>query len=143
MNPICTASFYCRGMNLLALALLIVPSANAEDAAVTPAVTAFFQTYCSGCHGPKKQQGDFRVDALKIAASTADAENWQLVLENLQLGEMPPKDAKQPKQTEVEQVTRWIQSLQEVGSLSLDKQVELEDANIAASVKYAREDLAL
>ena len=34
-------------------------------------------------------------------------------------------------------------SLQEVGSLSLEKQVELEDANIAASVKYAREELAL
>jgi sugar phosphate isomerase/epimerase len=34
-------------------------------------------------------------------------------------------------------------SLQEVGSLSLDKQVELEDANIAASVTYGREDLAL
>ena len=26
MNPICTASFYCRGMNLFALALLIVPT---------------------------------------------------------------------------------------------------------------------
>lgn len=34
-------------------------------------------------------------------------------------------------------------SLQDVGSLSLDKQVELEDANIAASLKYAREELAL
>jgi hypothetical protein len=36
-----------------------------------------------------------------------------------------------------------VKSLQEVGSLSHDKQVELEDANIAASVTYAREDLAL
>lgn len=36
-----------------------------------------------------------------------------------------------------------VKSLQEVGSLSLDKQVELEDANIAASVKYAREELDL
>jgi sugar phosphate isomerase/epimerase len=34
-------------------------------------------------------------------------------------------------------------SLQEVGLLSPDKQVELEDANIAASLKYAREELAL
>lgn len=34
-------------------------------------------------------------------------------------------------------------SLQEVSSLSLDKQVELEDANIAASVKFAREELDL
>ena len=36
-----------------------------------------------------------------------------------------------------------VNSLQEVGSLSLDKQVELEDANIAASIKYAREELGL
>ncbi|TVS14443.1 MAG: xylose isomerase [Planctomycetaceae bacterium] len=34
-------------------------------------------------------------------------------------------------------------TLQEVGSLSLEKQVELEDANIAASLKYAREELSL
>ena len=110
MNPICTASFYCRGMSLLALALLIVPAANAEDAAVAPTVTAFFQTYCIGCHGPSKPRGDFHVDALKIATNAADAENWQLVLDNLQLGEMPPKDAKRPTPAEVEKVTDWIQS---------------------------------
>ena len=34
-------------------------------------------------------------------------------------------------------------TLQEVGLLPLDKQVELEDANIAASLKYAREELSL
>jgi hypothetical protein len=34
-------------------------------------------------------------------------------------------------------------SLQEVGSLSLDKHVELEDANIAASMKYAKDELDL
>lgn len=34
-------------------------------------------------------------------------------------------------------------TLQEVGSLSLAKQVELEDANIAASLKYAREVLLM
>jgi sugar phosphate isomerase/epimerase len=34
-------------------------------------------------------------------------------------------------------------TLQEVGSLSLEKQVDLEDANIAASLKYAREVLVM
>lgn len=34
-------------------------------------------------------------------------------------------------------------SLQEVSSLSVDKQVELEDTNIAASLRYAREELDL
>jgi len=107
MNPNSNASYFCLSTNLLVLVLLIVPSA---DAAVVPPVTAFFQTYCIHCHGPTKPKGDFRVDALKIATNAADAENWQLVLENLQLGEMPPKDAKQPTQAEVEQVTTWIQN---------------------------------
>jgi sugar phosphate isomerase/epimerase len=34
-------------------------------------------------------------------------------------------------------------AVQQVSSLPLDKQVELEDANIAASLKYAREELSL
>ena len=34
-------------------------------------------------------------------------------------------------------------SVQEVGSLSLERQVDLEDANIAASLKYASEELSL
>ena len=106
MNPICTAMFYCRIMRLFALALLIVPAA---DAAETPPVTAFFRTYCIDCHGPKKQEGDFRVDELKISATASNAENWQLVLDNLQLGEMPPEKAKQPTPVEVEKVTAWIQ----------------------------------
>ena len=94
-------------MRLLALALLIVSSA---DAAVAPPVTTFFKTYCIDCHGPKKQKGDFRVDELKLSTTAADAENWQLVLDNLHLGEMPPEDEKQPKPAEVEFVTTWIQS---------------------------------
>ncbi|MEN9576449.1 MAG: hypothetical protein RL514_4304 [Verrucomicrobiota bacterium] len=80
------------------------------DAAVPAPVSGFMQTYCIDCHGPKKQKGDFRVDALKVSATAADAENWQLVLDNLHLGEMPPEKAKQPKPTEVEPVTAWIQS---------------------------------
>jgi len=99
MNP--------RSMRLLALALFIVSSA---DAAVAPPVTTFFKTYCIDCHGTKKQKGDFRVDQLKVSATAAEAENWQLVLDNLHLGEMPPEKSKQPKPAEVEVVTAWIQS---------------------------------
>jgi len=77
---------------------------------VDPQVTVFLNRYCIDCHGSTKPKGDFRVDALKIAKNEADAENWQLVLVNLQLGEMPPKDARQPKPAEVEQVTTWIQN---------------------------------
>ncbi|MFN9717137.1 MAG: DUF1592 domain-containing protein [Planctomycetota bacterium] len=93
-----------------ATVLLIAASANAADDVVAPSVAVFFQTYCIDCHGSVMPRGDFRVDQLKISANAADAENWQLVLDNLQLGEMPPKNAEQPTPSQVEQVTTWIQS---------------------------------
>lgn len=94
-------------MRFLAFALLIASSA---DAAVPAPVSGFMQTYCIDCHGPKKQNGDFRVDTLQLSATAADAENWQLVLDNLHLGEMPPEDEKHPTAAEVEKITAWIQS---------------------------------
>ena len=69
---------------------------------VDPQVTAFLNRYCVECHGATKPKGDFPIGQLKVSANQADAENWQLVLDNLQLGEMPPKDAKQPTPAEVE-----------------------------------------
>ena len=77
---------------------------------VDPQVTAFLNRYCVECHGATKPKGDFPIGQLKVSANRADAENWQLVLDNLQLGEMPPRDAKQPQPAEVEQVTSWIQT---------------------------------
>jgi hypothetical protein len=77
---------------------------------VDPQVTAFLNRYCVECHGATKPKADFQIGKLKVSTNQADAENWQLVLDNLLLGEMPPKDAKQPKPAEVEQVTSWIQT---------------------------------
>jgi mono/diheme cytochrome c family protein len=96
-------------MKSIALTFLLAVSVSAAPQ-LDPKLSTFLQTYCIDCHGPKKQKGDFRVDELKVSTTAADAENWQLVLDNLHLGEMPPEDAKQPKQAEVEQVTEWIQS---------------------------------
>ena len=93
-------------LHFLPLFMLAAPSAMALDAKVMQ----FMQTYCVSCHGEKKQKGDFRVDTLKVAENAAEAENWQLVLDNLHLGEMPPEDEKQPKAEEVEKITAWIQN---------------------------------
>ena len=97
-------------MRAPAFALLLSIVSFAALAAPPAPVAQFVQTYCIDCHGPGKQKGDFRVDELKRSATAADAENWQLVLNNLHLGEMPPKDEKQPKPAEVEQITSWIQA---------------------------------
>jgi len=72
-----------------------------------PQVATFLNRYCAECHGATKPKGDFPIGQLKASTNQADAENWQLVLDNLQLGEMPPKDARHPKSGEVEKVTTW------------------------------------
>lgn len=77
---------------------------------VDPQVTAFLDRFCVECHRGPKPKGDFQVGRLRVSANQADAENWQLVLDNLQLGEMPPEQAKQPNADEVEKVTDWIRS---------------------------------
>lgn len=71
------------------------PSSAAE--AVPPSPTTFLQTYCIECHGPEKQKGDRRFDHLALPGSTADdLLNFQDIIDQLNLGDMPPKKAKQP-----------------------------------------------
>jgi hypothetical protein len=59
--------------------------------------TPLLKEYCQGCHGPEKQKGEFRVDDLPLTINTIqDAERWQKVLNQMNSGEMPPEEEKQP-----------------------------------------------
>ncbi len=71
----------------------------------------FLSHYCLGCHGTTEQKGDRRLDNLptKIGVDVAIAERWQEVLHQLQLGEMPPSDEKQPTDDERRRVIAWIE----------------------------------
>ncbi len=93
-----------------ALFWLVTSAFNVLVAAdIDPQVKKFLGRYCTECHGTTNPQADFQIGLLKVSSNHADAENWQLVLDNLQLGEMPPQEALQPTPAEVEQVTAWIQ----------------------------------
>jgi hypothetical protein len=82
----------------------IAPSANFTDT-----VKPFLATYCVTCHGPAKQKGDRRFDVLdgQIADDNALID-LQDILDQLNLGEMPPKEAKQPTSTERQAAIRWL-----------------------------------
>jgi len=59
---------------------------------------ALFQETCVSCHGPEKQKGKFRVDTLSFEIKDIEtAEKWQKVLNQMNSGDMPPEDEKQPK----------------------------------------------
>ena len=93
----------------LLLLLLSRASTAAATEGLDPNVQRFFSSYCVKCHGPDEQEADFRTDQLKISTTVGDAEYWQLVLDNLHLGEMPPEDEEQPSEKERERITTWIE----------------------------------
>ena len=67
-----------------------------------PLREGFLKEYCIKCHGPDKQSGDRRFDKLTNEITTPDdALLWQDILDQLNLGEMPPKKEKQPSKTEL------------------------------------------
>ena len=91
--------------------LLLCPTAlHAADIAQVK-LERFLSHYCLGCHGGNEQKGDRRFDNLPttIGADVAIAERWQEVLHQLQLGEMPPSDEKQPTDEERRSMIAWIE----------------------------------
>jgi hypothetical protein len=64
-------------------------------------IRPFLKQYCVECHGAEKQKGDYRFDTL--GADLADLktlETWQNILDQLNLGDMPPKKGTQPPAAE-------------------------------------------
>jgi len=86
---------------IFAVPFLIAPLTLAADRPPTPAMDAkhkaLLQEHCVKCHGPEKQSGRFRIDDLSFSlADIETAEKWQKMLDQINSGEMPPEDEKQP-----------------------------------------------
>jgi hypothetical protein len=91
---------------LIAGSLITAVSAAPKDAIVSKeALQPFLDSYCIKCHGPEKQKGQVRFDeALWEIADNDTAQRWQDVLDQLNGGDMPPEDEKQPPAHEMANV---------------------------------------
>jgi len=62
----------------------------------------FLATYCNDCHGAEKQKGDRRFDQLALPVAKVDTLiELKDILDQIHLGDMPPKKAKQPSAEDV------------------------------------------
>lgn len=62
----------------------------------------FLATYCNDCHGSEKQKGDRRFDTLALPVAKVDTLiDLKDILDQINLGEMPPKKSKQPSSDEL------------------------------------------
>ena len=94
----------------LALSLL---GFHFQQVLAKPMPVDFLNKYCYDCHGEKKQKADRRFDFLTGSVEDfKQQELWQEILDQLNLGEMPPEDERQPSEREklavVDRITQGI-----------------------------------
>tara|TARA_B100001057_G_scaffold319868_1_gene320101 strand:+ start:4332 stop:7562 length:3231 start_codon:yes stop_codon:yes gene_type:complete len=87
-----------------------VASPEIDPVALQEQATRALDTYCVNCHGPEKQKGDLRFDALETIDPVDLQDLYANMQEVIQLGEMPPEKAKQPKETEKKILLQWLES---------------------------------
>ena len=96
------------------LTLLAASLSAGQDINMDEKTLKFIDNYCSSCHNDEVQKGDVRLDELKHTIHTpVDAQEWQDVLDVLNLGEMPPKKHKRKpvKQPSKDDMTNMIELL--------------------------------
>lgn len=83
------------------------------DAQSEKAIRGFFGAYCQECHGPEKQKGDRRFDQLALPVAHSDTLiDLQDIIDQLNLGEMPPAKAKRhPEPGEVRELVGRLTQL--------------------------------
>ncbi len=63
---------------------------------------AFLEKHCLRCHGPRKEEGDLRLDRLsRDFRAGIDTHHWAEAIDKVNSGEMPPKSEPQPTQAEI------------------------------------------
>lgn len=69
------------------------------------------ETYCFSCHGPDKQKGDIRFDALETIDPVDQQDLFALSKEVVHFGDMPPSKAKkQPDDAERAILMKWLET---------------------------------
>lgn len=82
---------------------------------------AYLQAHCSTCHGANEQMADRRFDLLGTDFSVEPtAEQWQEILDVINLGEMPPEDEPQPTTTETKRFVSAVTGQLKAARESLD-----------------------
>ena len=82
-----------------------------DGAGYRQTVAPFLKKYCGDCHGGEKPEGEFAVDAARLANNFGDVSargKWREVVNVLNSHEMPPEKETQPTPKEVAAVVDWI-----------------------------------
>jgi hypothetical protein len=115
---------------LLLLVGLAAPLAQAaDDAAFHAVVDPLFKNVCAGCHNPQLSSGGMNIQVfLDPQSLTKNRDGWEIILQRLRAGEMPPQGIPKPPAEKVDALTSYIQSRLD----ELDKSVKADPGTVVA-----------
>jgi len=89
----------------------------------TNQIKPIIENYCYKCHGQEKQKGDMRFDNIDWdMVNGFDAEKWNMMLNEINLGEMPPSEELQLSENDRRILVDWITE-------NLDKAAEAKETD--------------
>ena len=104
-------------MYLVLFLLLHVARAAATDADTNAdfinTVKPFVRRTCAGCHNAKLASGEVDLAQYLTATPTTalkDRDRWELVVQKLRAGEMPPKGTSRPPADQISAVINWVET---------------------------------
>lgn len=75
-------------------------------------VSKFLKKYCLDCHSTQLKKGDLDLQRFATFEQVRqDLEPWQHLIEQLEAGEMPPKDLPQPSAEERARTIAWVRNM--------------------------------
>jgi hypothetical protein len=75
-------------------------------------VVPFLAKHCYACHGDAKPRADLSLQQYQNEQAAAeDPDTWEMVLDMIQTGQMPPKERPQPTAAEAEGASRTIEAM--------------------------------
>ena len=99
-----------------------IDSSSVELTYYTNHIQPIIQNYCYKCHGEEKQKGEMRFDNLDWDMINGfDGEKWNLMLNEINLGEMPPEDQDQLTDQERRMLVDWISKNLEIAAEAKQK----------------------
>src|SRR5437667_7372837 len=75
-------------------------------------IRPLLKEYCLGCHATEKHKGDLDLERFtSLSEVMKQPKVWQGVVEQISLGEMPPKEKPQPAEAQRVQLLGWANAL--------------------------------
>src|ERR1051325_7187727 len=104
-------------LSVLVLTVAFAVAAAAAD--FVKEIRPLISDYCLKCHSTEKHKGDMDLEQFASAAEVMNQPKvWQAVVEQLSLGEMPPKDKPQPAPEQRELFLTWANAVLDEIALS-------------------------